>query len=109
MGRCKAALPLPDPADTFLSRIIRNCLGAGVSDVVVVTGADPEGVRAAWQGDEARVRFVHNAGWPLGQLSSLLTGLDLAATIPLEAAVVFLVDAPLASSDTVATLVRRWR
>src|SRR6185503_12507040 len=86
MGRCKAALPLSDPADTFLSRIIRTCLDAAVPEVVVVTGADPDGVRDAWRGDDPRVRFVHNAEWQLGQLSSLLTGLDHATSDPLEAA-----------------------
>jgi molybdenum cofactor cytidylyltransferase len=109
MGRCKAALELSNPPDTFLSRIIRTCLAAGLPEIVVVTGADPDGVRQAWRERDRRVRFVHNAQWQRGQLSSLLAGLDDPAIAPLEAIVVELVDAPLASTDTLRTLLGAWR
>jgi molybdenum cofactor cytidylyltransferase len=41
MGRAKAMLPL-DADDTFLTRIVRTFLDAGVDDVVVVLGHEAE-------------------------------------------------------------------
>ena len=41
MGRPKALLPLTD-TDTFISRIVRTFLEAGVDDVVVVLGCEAE-------------------------------------------------------------------
>ena len=43
MGRAKATLPLGD-ADTFLSRIVRTFLAAGVDDVIVVVGHEPPAI-----------------------------------------------------------------
>ena len=63
MGRPKAALPLTDRADTFLSRLLRTYIVAAVPEVVVVTGANAELVRAAAGRVDARVRFEHNANW----------------------------------------------
>ena len=40
MGRAKATLPL-DGGDSFLTRIVRTFLDAGVDDVVVVVGGKP--------------------------------------------------------------------
>ena len=76
MGRAKATLPL-DGGDTFLTRIVRTFLAAGVDDVVVVVGHEAEAIveqrlpRAA-----CRARFVANPDYDRGQLSSLLAGLD---------------------------------
>ena len=42
MGRAKALLPIGD--DTFLTRIVRTFLDAGVDDVVVVVGHDEESI-----------------------------------------------------------------
>jgi molybdenum cofactor cytidylyltransferase len=109
MGRCKAALPLSHPADTFLSRILHTCISAGLPEILVVTGADPDGVRGAWTEEDPRVEFVHNPDWQRGQLSSLLAGLERPSAVPLEAAVVALVDAPLASPATVTALLDAWR
>ena len=41
MGRTKATLPL-GRGDTFLTRIVRTLRDAGVEDVVVVVGHEPE-------------------------------------------------------------------
>jgi molybdenum cofactor cytidylyltransferase len=109
MGQPKAALPLGRVGDTFLSRIIATMLTAGLPDIIVVSGAAPNATRAAWQGRDARVRFVENPLWQSGQLSSLLAGLNVPTLVPIEAAVVTLVDIPLVSVDTVTTLVKTWR
>ena len=85
MGRPKAALRLSDPVDTFLSRLIRSFLTAGLPDIVVVTGAaQDEFVRPPDPSSDG-FGFAHNADWRLGQLSSLLAGLDHPPATSLEA------------------------
>ena len=109
MGRPKAGLTLSDPADTFVSRLIRTFTAAGVPDIVVVTGSSSEAVRAAAGRTKRPVRFEHNAQWSDGQLSSLLAGLRDRPGDVVEAALVTLVDAPLVSMATVAQVVATWR
>lgn len=109
MGRPKAALPLTDRADTFLSRILRTFSAAGLGEIVVVTGGAAETVRKAAGRTRRNVRFVHNDGWPQGQLSSLLCGLQERDGNTLEAALVTLVDVPLTSIATVQSVLGAWR
>jgi molybdenum cofactor cytidylyltransferase len=109
MGRPKAGLALSDHADTFLSRLIRTFTGAGIPDIVVVTGSTPEAVRAAAGRTRRPVRFEHNAQWSEGQLSSVLAGLRERPGDVVEAALVTLVDAPLVSVATIGQLVAAWR
>jgi molybdenum cofactor cytidylyltransferase len=109
MGRPKAGLPLSDHADTFVSKLIRTFIAAGIPDIVIVTGSSPEAVRAAAGRTRLPVRFEHNAHWPDGQLSSLLAGLRERRGDVVEAALVTLVDAPLVSVATVVRLVETWR
>jgi len=109
MGRPKATLPLHHAGDTFLSRLCRTLLDAGSSRVTVVTGAHPEIVADVWPRDDSRVRSIHNARWSLGQLSSLLAGLDAIDDEHVEAIVVGLVDVPLVRVDTVRRLIDTWR
>jgi molybdenum cofactor cytidylyltransferase len=115
MGRPKAALPLGDPADTFLARLLRTYIVVGVPEIVVVTGANAELVVRAAGRTDGRVHFAHNARWQTGQLSSLLTGLDMrtpgagphGGTI--EAVLMTLVDVPLVSPATCARVIAAWR
>lgn len=109
MGRPKAALPLTDRADTFLSRLIRTFNSAGLPDIVVVTGAASEAVRQAAGRGNRRIRFVHNSQWESGQLSSILTGLEQRAGEQVEAALVTLVDVPFVTSDTITRVLQAWR
>lgn len=109
MGSPKAGLPLSDPADTFLSRLLRTLINAGIPDIVVVTGSAREAVRAAAGRTRRPVRFEHNPKWAAGQLSSLLTGLGEHRGDLIEAALVALVDAPLVAPATVACVVETWR
>jgi molybdenum cofactor cytidylyltransferase len=112
MGRPKAALPLADRADTFVSRLARTCLAAGLPDIVVVSGAHDAAVRAALGTRDRRVSLVTNPSWSDGQLSSLLAGLDAVTRVgpPLvEAALVMLVDTPLVSPATLQTVISTWR
>jgi CTP:molybdopterin cytidylyltransferase MocA len=108
MGRPKPALPL-DAGDTFLARIVRTLFSAGLPELIVVTGAAPDAVRRALLVRDRRLRVVNNPQWATGQLSSLLAGLNMPAPIPLEAALVTLVDVPLVAATTVELLLRVWR
>lgn len=106
MGQPKAGLTISPRGDTFLSRIIRSLTSAGLPDIVVVTGAAAEAVRRAAGRVDRRVRFVHNARWEDGQLSSLLVGLEGST---LEAALVTLVDVPFVLPETIARILHAWR
>ena len=113
MGRPKAALPLTDPADTFVGRLARTYLAVGLPDILVVTGADERAVQMAAVPRDPRVTFVYNADWETGQLSSLHAALRAPARfgtrIEIEAIVMTLVDIPLVAPATVSALVREWR
>jgi CTP:molybdopterin cytidylyltransferase MocA len=113
MGRPKAALPLSDDADTFARRLVRALLAAGITDIVVVTGAHPREVAAALGPPDARVRLVHNEDWAGGQLTSLRAALAAPSrsgeAAPVEAILVALVDTPLVSSQTITAVVEAWR
>lgn len=109
MGRPKGSLPLTGAGDTFLSRLCRTLLDAGLPHVTVVTGAHPGIVAGAWPTGDARVRAIHNPHWARGQLSSLLVGLDAIDDGRIEATVVGLVDVPLVRGSTVRLLIDTWR
>jgi molybdenum cofactor cytidylyltransferase len=106
MGRAKALLPLD--GDTFLSRIVRTFLAAGVDDVVVVVGHDAGTIVGAFPA-ELPVRFVENRDYDRGQLSSLLTGLGVIDRPGVRAMLVTLVDVPLVMPSTVRAVVDRYR
>lgn len=109
IGRPKAALRIGDRGDTFLRRLVRTLLAAGLPEIVVVTGCASDVTRAAAGLVRRSVRFAHNDGWSTGQLSSLLKGLEERHGDVVEAALVTLVDAPFASAATVARVLDTWR
>jgi CTP:molybdopterin cytidylyltransferase MocA len=99
MGRPKALLPLG--GDTFVTRVCRTLLEAGVDDVVVVAGAEHEAIAAAVGSAGLQARVVENPRPAEGQLSSVLAGLAVADRPGVDAVLVHLVDAPLVRPDTV--------
>lgn len=107
MGQPKAGLRVSEDGPTFAAAIVTTLQAAGIDDVIVVAGAHPEAVAAAVHG--LAVRVVRHAGWPAGQLSSLVAGLDAADTPGLEALLVTLVDIPRVRRDTIEALVDAWR
>jgi len=109
MGRAKAALPLGQTGETVVSRVVRTLLEGGLPQVVVVSGAHIDAVRAAMPVNEPRARMVEHTGWEAGQLSSLLAGLAAIDDPLLEAALVTPVDVPLVSAATVAAVIAAWR
>src|SRR5260370_34832157 len=94
MGRAKATLPL-DRGDSFLTRIVRTFLDAGVDDVVVVVGHEAEAIVSAFASRGLPARFVMNREYDRGQWSSLVTGLGVVDRPGVLAVLVTLVDVPL--------------
>jgi CTP:molybdopterin cytidylyltransferase MocA len=82
---------------------------AGVPELIIIVGANPEAARAAVLPRDRRVQIIENPRWTSGQLSSLLAGLDAPSRMPLEAAMVTLVDVPFVAVETVQRLLRVWR
>ena len=107
MGRAKALLPIG--GDTFLTRIVRTFLDAGVDDVVVVVGHEAEAIVREFSTSGLPARFVLNREYDRGQLSSLLAGLAMIDRPGVAAVLVTLVDVPLVSSETVRTVIERYR
>ena len=108
MGRPKATLPL-DGGDTFLTRIVRTFRAAGVDDVIVVVGHDAEAIVASFAESDLRARFVMNAAYDRGQLTSLVTGINAVDRPGVSAVLVTLVDVPLVSAATVRAVLERYR
>jgi len=109
MGQPKAALPIGGTGETVVSRVVKTLLDGGVPRIVVVAGAHIDAVRRAMPSRESRARLVEHPGWQQGQLSSLIAGLIAIDDPQLDAALVTLVDVPLVSASTVATLIAEWR
>jgi molybdenum cofactor cytidylyltransferase len=108
MGRAKALLPLAG-GDTFLVRIVRTLLEAGVDDVVVVLGHEADAIAASFAASGLPVRFVVNPEYERGQWSSLVAGLAVVDRPGTTAALVTLVDVPLVSAETVRAVIDCYR
>jgi molybdenum cofactor cytidylyltransferase len=108
MGRPKALLPL-GATHTFLSRIVTAFHTADVEDVIVAVGHDADAVIASWHDMPRAVRFVVNAEYETGQLSSLVAALRAIDRPGVNAALVTLVDVPLIQPQTIRAIVDRYR
>ena len=108
MGRPKATLPL-DRGDTFLTRIVRTFRAASVEDVVVVVGHEADAIAGSFANVDLVARFVENADYEQGQLSSLIAGLRVVDRPGVAAVLLTLVDVPLVSEATVRAVVQRYR
>jgi molybdenum cofactor cytidylyltransferase len=108
MGRAKATLPV-DEHDTFLSRIVRTFLSTGIDDVVIVLGHDADFVRKSFAKSGLPARFALNREYDRGQLSSIRTGLSVIDRPGVTAMLLTLVDVPLVSPSTVASILARYR
>ncbi len=108
MGRAKAALPL-DGGDTFLTRIVRTLLEAGVDDVVVVVGHEPDAIATSFAASGLPARFVVNHEYDRGQLSSLVAGLAVVDRPGIAAVLMTLVDVPMIAPATVRAVIDAYR
>ena len=108
MGQPKALLPVSD-TDTFLTRIVRTFLEAGVDDVVVVLGHEAPRVAARLAATGLPARVVVNEQYESGQFSSVLAGLNAVDRPGVRALLLTLVDVPLLNAATVRAVVERYR
>jgi molybdenum cofactor cytidylyltransferase len=108
MGRAKASLPLGED-DTFLTRIVRTFLDAGVEDVVVVVGHEADAIVSGFPADRLSARFVENRDYDRGQLTSLIAGLSVIDRPGVTAVLVTLVDVPFVSAATVRAVIDCYR
>jgi CTP:molybdopterin cytidylyltransferase MocA len=108
MGRAKATLPL-DATDTFLTRIVRTFLEAGVDDVVVVVGHEADAIVSSFSASGLPARFVVNHDYDRGQWSSLVAGIGVVDRPGVSATLMTLVDVPLVTADTVRAVLACYR
>jgi molybdenum cofactor cytidylyltransferase len=108
MGRPKALLPIGLTGETFLDRVTRTLLDAGVDELFVVVGADAAAIRG-YARDIPRVQILTNPDYEQGQLSSLVTALRQIDQAAATGAVVTLIDVPLVSTGTVRKLIAAHR
>ena len=113
MGRLKANLPVSaspgNDVDTFLTHIVRTLLDAGIDDVVIVLGHEMDAVLRSFAESGLPARFVENADYASGQLSSLVAGLRVVDRPGVVATLVTLVDIPFVSVATVRAVVERYQ
>jgi molybdenum cofactor cytidylyltransferase len=107
MGRLKATLPLTR-TDTFVTRIVRTFLEAGVDDVVVVLGYEADRVATTLLSSGVTARLVINEAYETGQFSSVLRGLNAIDRPGVTAMLLTLVDVPLVSTATVRAVIARY-
>jgi molybdenum cofactor cytidylyltransferase len=104
MGASKALLPLG--TESVLRRVVRSATEAGIADVIVVTGHEPEALVAELH--DLAVRHVHNPGYDAGMFSSVKTG--VAAVRPeTEAFFILPVDYPLVRAQVLSRLLTEFR
>jgi molybdenum cofactor cytidylyltransferase len=87
--------------EPFLRHVINAALGAGLSPVVVVTGAYASQIHQACAG--LNVKWVYNPDWIKGQSTSLQAGLR-AIGAEAGAAIFLLADQPQVSAGLIAVL-----
>lgn len=104
MGRPKALLKIEE--QTFIHRIVGVLNHPAISRVVVVLGAHADAVREEIK--NVNVRTVVNPHYQLGQLSSLITGLQEAEGVRSNGIIVHPVDHPMVTGETVQALVEHF-
>ncbi len=109
MGYPKALLPVGRGPETFLERITATLVAAGVDDIVVVVAPRPEAVREVLGRLPVLVRTVENPDPARGQLSSLQAGLGVIDHPGVAGVLVWPVDVPFATVETVGALLAEAR
>src|SRR5689334_3253916 len=109
MGRSKALLPCLPDAETFVVRIIRTLEAAGLPTIIVVCREDDRALRSELERAPMAAHIAINPEPELGQLSSLIVGIERARFLGAQAAIVMPVDLPQVRSETVAQLLEAWR
>lgn len=107
MGTSKALLRVQPGGRTLVGTLAATLLAGGASEALVV-GRPDDALLIEEASQLDRVRFVPNADAHLGQLSSVVTGVNAADRPGVAAVIVAPVDAPFVKSDTIAALLGAW-
>lgn len=89
----------------FVRAVASTALEAGLSPVVVVTGANDEGVESVV--NDLDVKIVHNNDWKSGQGSSIRTGVFSLAGTTVGGAIFLLTDQPQVTASVLRALVEK--
>jgi len=108
MGSPKALLP-DRQGVPFITRIIQTLRSAHLTDVLVITGSQHEGIAAAVAQAhlDSAVRFARNPDPTRGQLSSIWTALD-SSPDDTDGLLMTLVDVPMITTATVRAVIDAW-
>jgi molybdenum cofactor cytidylyltransferase len=104
MGRPKALLPVHPDGPTFVERIVRTVREGGAADALVIGRPDDTALRHEIERLHPLARFVENVDADRGQLSSLVAGVDAADHPGVRGVLVTLVDLPLVTPASVASV-----
>ncbi|MBI5565535.1 MAG: putative selenium-dependent hydroxylase accessory protein YqeC [Chloroflexi bacterium] len=88
--------------EPFIRHVARTALAAGLSPVVIVTGAHDSAIRAAVS--DLPVQVIHNAEWAAGQSTSVRAGLNVLPP-DIGSAMFLLADQPHIPIELVKTLI----
>lgn len=108
MGRPKALLPVGAEGQTFVRRLANTLLAGGIADVVVVGRPEDADLTAEVTACGLGVRYAANHRADVGQLSSIVAGINLVDHPGIRGALVTPVDLPLMSPQTIAALLERF-
>lgn len=102
MGKHKALLTIGNK--TFLRHIVDEINSAGIQDSVVVLGSDFETIRQTLSWFNGKV--VVNNDWRNGQLTSIITGINILESAECDGVLIVPVDHPLFTSSLISKLVQ---
>ena len=103
MGTQKLLLPFR--GKTIIENVVDNVLLSGISDIVVVSGADHEAIYSALQ--DRPVRLVYNENFRDGMFSSVKCGVDALPEEP-AAFMLFLGDQPFIPVEVIHLVAEAW-
>jgi CTP:molybdopterin cytidylyltransferase MocA len=109
MGRCKALLPAGADGQPFVVTLARAMLGGGADDLVIVTAAERNDIRAVLDAEGIAARVLLNPEPERGQLSSLLIAINVIDQPGVRAALMTPVDLPRIAPATVRTVIDAYR
>jgi molybdenum cofactor cytidylyltransferase len=89
----------------FVRAVARTALEAGLSPVIVITGANSERVEAAVR--DLDVKVIHNSDWETGQASSIKAGTLALQNVSAGGAIFLLADQPQITTSVLRALVEK--
>lgn len=104
MGRPKALLKIGPSGPSFVAQLSRTLLIGGVADIIVVAKPDDHDLLEEISRLGSKVRLVTNPHPELGQLSSIVVGVNAADRPGVRGVLVSPVDAPLVRDDTIVAM-----